>query len=62
MKIRNSLSQAVVCLHIFPQKRRKKKKLLRTEFLSEPLFEGLGNRNALGSQGGNFKRNPAEMQ
>lgn len=37
----------------------KKKKLLRSEFLSEPLFGGLENRNALGSQAGNFKRNPA---
>lgn len=57
---KKQLIPAVVCLHIFPQKRRKK--LPRTEFLCEPLFEGLENRNAMGSQAGNLKRNPAEMQ
>lgn len=45
----------------FPSEK-KEKKLPRTEFLSEPLFEGLENRNAMGSQAGNLKRNPAEMQ
>lgn len=43
------------------KKKKKKKDSQGMSFRSEPLFKGQEERNALGSQAENFKRNPSEM-
>lgn len=43
------------------RKKKKKKDSQGMSFRSEPLFKGQEERNALGSQAENFKRNPSEM-
>lgn len=55
MKIRRSLSKAVVCLHIFPQKKKKELDFQGLTFLSEPLFERLEDRNARTVKQGTLK-------
>lgn len=55
-KDRKLIVGSCLCSHV-PSEKKKKENSQGMSFLSEPLFEGQEDRNALGSQAENFKRN-----